>query len=902
MVLFRLEEALGQLIYQMENLSIDGRILLDIENLSNQTKKIEALVQFNKIKNIIEDSYINDLFKILISGLQEERLKTYVKYLKAHFEAGNVFTIRNALAHPNRPFLTCYWYRVAAICSDPVIESLGFKEVTKALISAEEDTLIDPPAEWVDRYLWVLPNNLPSRFDHEVTGLIGRDKELDSLFKLLKKPRLKVIAIIAPGGYGKTALVLHALRDSINKPETAEWAESIIFITLKSVSLAATGLVPLNNASTISELGIEIINALNGLYEEEVTTLDEAFEVHGNKRILLFIDNLETLIREDISAFDLFNQSLPDTWRLLITSRINVSSATPFPLEPLKKGPAMALARAYLAVSGDINNRFAESLFETIATQCEFNPLAIRLTLDLYKIHPDINRSIQHTKKNILEFSYTNLIDSLSLNSVSMLEALFLKQPLSRREFCEILELNLDDASEAIQELKQTSLLIANVDEYEELYELSPSVRELLIMNSRDLTVRASISKKLDKQKSLNDGIRKRQRDAGVTKWHQFYFSPGLPNGLKILLEDAVKLIIRKGDDRNKDFTVPLRKLIEVKELYDRHPIYHRVLSILYQKRHDLDQAETELKLALSLDESDPVNKLSFAEFLFGKRKDYLQAIALTQSMIEEGLDDPRKCNEDFSKKLVKIYLQSLLYEGKCDEIIRYTIRWEYSPLNPDIKGVMRAAAYRKSIEDCVDKAPQDAIGPLDDALKTIGNVVRLYGFSGFSSAYALKIYDEVIRILSGPHVDALSQSKIKEWLNALDHAWYEAVMSKKRDNAYVSDSIAKLYRLNISDNPFREPKWKYILGQMEGKEVQELPQTSVTIIKANKGSGYVFATNAKGQEFFLHVSKVAKSEHVLWDALKVGDTVQISIPEGVIGENQYKHKGRVEAEHIYLS
>lgn len=905
MVLFRLEEALGQMIYRLENISGGGFSFPDTEPLSSQTQKLEKLGHFDRIKNKVEDAYLDDLFKMLMSGLQEERLRTYVKYLKSLFEAGDVFNIRNALAHPNRPFLPCYWYRVAAMCSDPIIESLGFEEVTKALISAEEDMLTDPPDDWVERYLWLLPNNLPLRFDHEVTGLIGRDKELDSLFKLLKNPRVKVIAIIAPGGFGKTALVLHALRDSINKPETASWAESIIFITLKSEYLSATGVIPFNNASTIKELIIEILDALNGLYEEDVTSLDEAFEVHGNKRILLFIDNLETLIRDDISAFESFNLSLPEEWRLLITSRVNVSSATAFRLEPLKKGPAIALARAYLAVSGDISTRFKEGLFETIATECEFNPLAIRLTLDLYKIHPDIKKSIQHTKKNILEFSYTNLIDSLSKISVSIIEALFLKQPLSRREFCEILELSLDDASEAIQELKQTSLLIANVDENEELYELSPSVRELLGMNSKDLCVRANISKKLEKQKLLNDEIRKRQKNAGVTEWHQFYFSPDLPSGLKILLEGAVRLIISKGNDRNKDYTVPLRKLIDVRELYARHPIYHRVLSILYEKRHDLDQAEAELKLALSLDASDPVNKLSLAEFYFGKRKDYSQAISLTQPLIDEGFDDTEKCNGEFSNKLVKIFLQSLLYDGKCDEILRYTQSWEKSPLNQDIKGVMRAAAFRKSIEDRVDKAPQDAIGPLDDALKTIGNVFRLYGYSGFSSAYALKIYDEVIRYLSGNNRKALTQTKIKEWLEILDKHWHEAVKSKKRDNDYVAECILKLEELKIHDNPFRAPRWKYILEQIKGSDSLDLSQNLRALIQVNitvkTDHGYAFAVDNSGKQYYLHVSKMADNDQDLWANLHSGDIVKIQISEEVGAENNEKTAKRIAAELIYI-
>ena len=106
-----------------------------------------------------------------------------------------------------------------------------------------------------------------------------------------------------------------------------------------------------------------------------------------------------------------------------MTSRISIDSATTVPLEPLGKRHAINLSRNYLKKRGV--QLIDQNILENIADRANYNPLAIRLTIDLYIKGVDINQSIQQSQKDIASFSYKNLIESLSDNSIAILEAIY---------------------------------------------------------------------------------------------------------------------------------------------------------------------------------------------------------------------------------------------------------------------------------------------------------------------------------------------------------------------------------------------------------------------------------------------------------------------------------------------
>ncbi len=60
-----------------------------------------------------------------------------------------------------------------------------------------------PPDGWLQQRSSNVPNNLPSTFDHHITGLIARQDEVRDLQKRLQNKRNSLVAIVGPGGFGR---------------------------------------------------------------------------------------------------------------------------------------------------------------------------------------------------------------------------------------------------------------------------------------------------------------------------------------------------------------------------------------------------------------------------------------------------------------------------------------------------------------------------------------------------------------------------------------------------------------------------------------------------------------------------------------------------------------------------
>jgi ATP-dependent Clp protease ATP-binding subunit ClpA len=227
MLLHQLEESLGQYVIQQQP---------TIENLPNKTvDNILEREDVNKnqltIEELIASTYIEEVFHFALEVTRDNSINKYIKQLQQMFKDYDIPTIRNVISHPNRPFLDEYWYKIAAISSSKIIDIIGLKGVKEALVSAESNNIIDPPDDWLEIVTKsLILNNLPSKFEHSITELIGRDNEEKELLKSLQNPRISTTAIVAAGGIGKTALVLDILGRLIYDSTATNWCDGIIFI------------------------------------------------------------------------------------------------------------------------------------------------------------------------------------------------------------------------------------------------------------------------------------------------------------------------------------------------------------------------------------------------------------------------------------------------------------------------------------------------------------------------------------------------------------------------------------------------------------------------------------------------------------------------------------------------
>jgi len=137
------------------------------------------------------------------------------------------------------------------------------------------------------------------------TPLIGREREVEELGRLLRDPKCRLLTLIGPGGIGKTRLAI----------ETAAHVQDAFANGVYLVSLASV-----NTTSFIVPL---IADALGFVFQSQGRTdpKTQLFSYLKEKQILLLIDNLEHLLSGP--GIEILSELLASAPRveLLVTSR-----------------------------------------------------------------------------------------------------------------------------------------------------------------------------------------------------------------------------------------------------------------------------------------------------------------------------------------------------------------------------------------------------------------------------------------------------------------------------------------------------------------------------------------------------------------------------------------------------
>lgn len=181
--------------------------------------------------------------------------------------------------------------------------------------------------------------NLPIP-DFDETGFLGRQNEVASLTRALKGP-YPVISVLGEGGVGKTALALQAAYEILDDPE--QDYDSIVWTSSKMTRLTLNEVQRIEGAIEDS-LGIfrSISKELGG--ENDNDHIKEILDYMNSFKILLILDNLETVLDENIRRF---LYGLTGSSKVLITSRVGIGELNyTFPLRGMGQDEARQLIRA----------------------------------------------------------------------------------------------------------------------------------------------------------------------------------------------------------------------------------------------------------------------------------------------------------------------------------------------------------------------------------------------------------------------------------------------------------------------------------------------------------------------------------------------------------------------------
>jgi NB-ARC domain len=878
MVVYELEQALGKYVLDNEK-DTENFPSITIESISDREANRGRNLDTNYVSNIVEATYLEEIFNLALHVAGESQEQELLSQLKQMCASLGIYTIRNAVSHPNRPFPECYWYRVAAIATDPLISKLRLHSVSSTFLAAKHGKIQSPPDEWVMQARWLIPNNLPESFDHSITGLIGRNKEIGEVTNALKNPRAPIIAVVAPGGRGKTALLLEVLEKISLDPESAEWIDEIFYLSFKTEILNYDGIQQIGDHPETTILGLQsaIVEELAYRHHDSAKmSFEDIVEEHQHKKLLLCLDNLETFLRESPDEFRNFHLSLPHNWRVIVTSRVTVEMAMTISLRTLNKKGAQGLARVYISRRGvpPPSNHSLEMMIE----RCQNNPLAIRLTIDSYLAGKSLQDAATLVHEEILKFSFTNLIETLSENSIAILECLFaLGEATTRAELCTLLDLSRDQVAESFAELMGTSLVSRYSSPNEERTALSSSIRDLLLLNPIDTQLRSEIAKKVANRKALLTSQRVEQHRQDKTPLDWDYIPDDSPDHAKQL---AIRVY---GTLRKRKKVLAQNKLSEVQRAVEadpNDPLTRRVLGHLLITLGDHGQGKQYLfDAAVRLKPRDPAAAYDLAWRLLDSQ-DLEKACELAEWLIENGWDDIAKSDADHVRSIYRVYWLSLTWLGEVEKVIEGTKNWRDANELATVFGSIRVSALRRSVEK---EILEIAEGPLLESIYIMGKLFELEGVTGVSANEGIKLVDDIA--WKANHWNLLSPTLAFETCQFVDNYLLSMVRVHRdytEDDTKISRWITTFAKCGCGEknNPLHQEIWNRFLEEgvyVKDEEYQLIGvgYEIVSIYHRPDKPWFLFAKNDHEEEFYVNRDNFEGNE-ADWNGLKIGDRLAI--------------------------
>jgi predicted ATPase/class 3 adenylate cyclase/Tfp pilus assembly protein PilF len=194
-----------------------------------------------------------------------------------------------------------------------------------------------PPLKTLERRA----SNLPA----QMTPLIGRVQEAAAACALLRRPDVRLLNLLGPGGTGKTRLGLQVASDMLD-----EFESGIYFVGLTPIS------VPALVASTIAQtLGLK-----EGSGQPVAESLKDFLR---EKHLLLLLDNFEQVVDAAPLLADLL--AAAPRLKMLITSRavLHLTGEHAFPVPPLALPDSASLQSTSADVVSTLSHYTAVELF-----------------------------------------------------------------------------------------------------------------------------------------------------------------------------------------------------------------------------------------------------------------------------------------------------------------------------------------------------------------------------------------------------------------------------------------------------------------------------------------------------------------------------------------------------------
>lgn len=433
-----------------------------------------------------------------------------------------------------------------------------------------------------------------------------------------------VITVTGEGGLGKTTLALKAAYEVLDASDSP--FEAIVWTTSKTTQLTPLEIVRIEGAIRDSLGMFEAVASELGGKADLGDALDEVLAYLREFKILLVLDNLETVIDVRVRAF---LAQLPAGSKVVITSRVALG-AFEFPLQlpPLTKSDGIDLLRA-LAKSRGVHQlvRIPNNQLAGFVDRLQSSPGYIKWFVAAVQAGVRPEEALDRPDV-FLDFCLSNVYENVSQQAKHVLSSLVvLPARRSLAELAFLTEMDVFDLRRAVHELLLSNMLAMSSSptgtSFETTYDLTelaraylarhhpPSQPEQNALRTRNGQLRvegerAGASQERNPYSDLLNVSIRSQTDVPVAR----------------LLKDAL-YAARRGDLGEAE-----RLVNQARILSPGYAEVHRVTAMMETRRQNLAAAREAFEAALELDPDSASLRFWYAGFLMRWLSDIDGAVA----------------------------------------------------------------------------------------------------------------------------------------------------------------------------------------------------------------------------------------------------------------------------------
>lgn len=440
----------------------------------SRLEKASLLPQASDDAALLHGLDIGDKYSVLMrhAGKLQKPAREYYRSLKSNFD--RALPVRNAVMH-GRPLTATQHTQAFAFASDLVKAAGRWPVLAKSFSDYDKDPegiIRAAQVRFIDGEIDGVFHNLPSP-DYDDTGFIPRDSLQTDLRKKILG-RHPVITVLGDGGDGKTSITLQCLHDLASSNDHP--FEGIVWVSAKSNRLGLREIERIEGAILDS---MDVFRSVSSVFGDDgLDPKERVQQLLEDNKILLVIDNLETILDESIKKFA---ESIPGESKLIFTSRVPLGSDLTVKVGPFSPGESLKLLRA-LAVSYNISSlqSLSNEKLTAYANRLFNKPLLLKwFALGVSSgASPD---KIVANPGQALSFCLENVIGALSQNA-RRLAGILAAVPgaVSVAIITYVVEVSATETEASIAELLRFGLLEQSDDRVDQTYRLRNFARSYI--------------------------------------------------------------------------------------------------------------------------------------------------------------------------------------------------------------------------------------------------------------------------------------------------------------------------------------------------------------------------------------------------------------------------------------